>query len=68
MTEPISAAAAIEKALAETAAPLSVDEICKLVYKRIGARERNTVHQNLYRLEQKGRLEVIAKTYRLKTA
>jgi len=57
---------AIEKTLASAKVPMSVDEICTAVWGRCGTRERGTVHQNLHRLDLKGRLVKQAMRYSLK--
>lgn len=53
-------------ALEKAPAPMSVDELCKNVFGKIGQRERNVVHQNLHRLDEKGRIEKFAMRYRLR--
>lgn len=44
----------ISGALQNAGGPLTVDEICQVVYGRVGDRERGTVMQNLHRLDLKG--------------
>jgi hypothetical protein len=52
-----SAALAIAQAIMYAKAPLSLDEICQKVYGRTGDRERNTVRQNIFRLDEQGKIE-----------
>lgn len=62
---PASASVAVEQALAAATAPMSVDEICQKVYGRIGKRERNVIHQNIARLDARGRIRKHAMTFEL---
>lgn len=59
-----SAASKIEAALTEE--PVTLDELCKAVFGRVGARERNVVRVNLHRIDERGELEKLAMRYRRK--
>lgn len=65
--EPIVASQAIEEVLSKAKAPLSIEEICDLVWGRQGDRERGIVRVNLHRLDLRGVLEKHPMKYRLKS-
>jgi hypothetical protein len=46
--------------------PLSIDQICKAVFGRIGDRERGLVRVNLHRLDSRGVLTKHPQTYSIK--
>jgi Fe2+ or Zn2+ uptake regulation protein len=56
----------IEAALRDAGEPLTVDDICRRVWKRVGERERNLVRVNLHRLDERGRIQRFALRYKLK--
>jgi hypothetical protein len=45
---------------------LTVDEICKAAFGRVGDRERGNVHLNLHRMGERGEIEKRAAGYRKK--
>jgi Fe2+ or Zn2+ uptake regulation protein len=47
--------------------PLTVEEICRLVWGRSGDRERNQVYQVLHKLREKGQLQTWEKRYQVVT-
>lgn len=53
----VSASHAIAQAIMYAEEPLSIDEICLKVYGHVGDRERNTIKQNIYRLDEQGKIE-----------
>jgi len=61
-----SVASDIENILREAECPLSVDEICSKLWKRIGNRERNLVRVNLHRLDERGLLTKHPMKYQFK--
>jgi|WetSurSiteA1Bulk_404760.scaffolds.fasta_scaffold61021_3 hypothetical protein len=56
----------IEKALTVASGPLTIDDICRLVFGRISGRERNLVRVVLHRLDARGVLVKHAQTYEIK--
>lgn len=58
-----SAALAIAQAIMYAETPISLDEICQKVYGRVGDRERNTVRQNIFRLDEQGKVVKHPSTY-----
>lgn len=58
-----SAALAIAQAIMYAETPISLDEICVKVYGRTGDRERNTVRQNIFRLDEQGKIVKHPATY-----
>lgn len=65
MTEP-SVATQIQETLRASDVPLSIDEICLAIWKRVGTRERGLVRVNLHRLDAQGVLVKLPMKYRLK--
>lgn len=53
----------IEKALTVASGPLTIDDICRLVFGRITERDRNLVRVVLHRLDSRGVLVKHAQTY-----
>lgn len=66
MTETGSIASQIENILRDAESPLSVDEICAQIWKRIGNRERGIVRVNLHRLDERGLLVKLPMKYQFK--
>lgn len=55
----------IEKALAVASGPLTIDDICRIVFGRITNRDRNLVRVVLHRLDTRGILVKHAQTYEI---
>lgn len=62
----MSTAEQIEQTLATAKRPLTIDEICRLVFGRVQERGRNIVRVNLHRLDERGRLIKHQQTYELR--
>jgi hypothetical protein len=58
----------IEKALTVASGPLTIDDICRIVFGRIAERDRNLVRVVLHRLDSRGMLVKHAQTYEVLSA
>ncbi len=56
----------IEAALRNAGGPLTIDEICRAAWGRVGERERSSVRVNIHRLDARGLIEKSAAKYAIK--
>lgn len=61
-----SDAGKVEAALVAATGAMTVDEICRAAWGRVGERERNLVRVTLHRMDERGVLVKHARRYELK--